>query len=136
MSTPTVTGSYHGYKQPSLDALALGRHFLKIADLTCQYRDPAWDRLNGCNRAGRGELDRAKPRHGRDHLQAPGLDLVPIAAWRQQRDPEPGRRKSGRHVQALAGVDASAAGIAGAEPLLDRAVVIGLTRQRDHRPTL
>jgi hypothetical protein len=54
------------------------RRFLEIADFSCQFRDPARKRLNARDRAGRGELDQAKPRRDRDHLQAPGLDLVPI----------------------------------------------------------
>src|SRR5262249_116486 len=115
---------------------ALRRHFIEIADLAGQLRDPAGERLNGGDRTGRGKLDRAKPRRDRNHLQAPSLDLVPIAARRQQRKPEPGSCERGGDPETLARVDAPAMGAAGAKPLLDRTMVIGLAGQCDHRPVL
>src|SRR5215813_10096671 len=115
---------------------AFSGHFIEIADLARQLRDPAGERLNGGDRVGRGKLDRAKPRRDRDHLQAPGYDLVAIAAWRQQGDSQPGPRERGRDPETLASVDAPAMGAAGAKPLLDRTVVIGLAGECDHRPAL
>src|SRR5262249_50848157 len=100
--------------------VAFRGHFIEIADLARQFRDPARERLNGGDRVGRGKLDRTKPRRDCDHLQAPGSDLVAIAAWRQQRDPQPGPRERGRDSETLASVDAPAMGAAGAKPLLDR----------------
>src|SRR5262249_29506621 len=115
---------------------AFHRDFIEIADLARQLRDPAGERLNGGDRIGRGKLDRAKPRRDRDHLQAPGPDLVAIAARRQQRDPQPRPRERGRDPKTLASIDAPAMGSAGAKPLLDRTVVIGLAGECDHRPAL
>jgi hypothetical protein len=44
-----------------------------------QCRDPARDRLQGCDRAGRGELDRAK-RGTAAITRRPSLDLASIAS--------------------------------------------------------
>src|ERR1700730_6568832 len=111
-------------------------HFIEIADLARQLRDPAGERLNGGDRVGRGKLDRAKPRRDPEPPQAPRPNLVAVAAQRQQCVPQSRPREGGRDPETLASVDAPAMGAAGAKPLLDRTVGIGLAGECDHRPAL